>query len=335
MHDAAVAVALPSREEIAAAAEAIRPYAVRTPLLRLKHPGTREIYIKLENLQPIGSFKVRCAANALLARRALNLSHVTTASAGNFAQGLAYAGKALGIAVTTHVPETAAQSKLDALEALGAAIVRHSFTDWWAMIADVARSKADPAFIHPVADTAVLAGNATIGLEIAEDLPQVSSVLVPFGGGGLAVGIAAALRGRNPSVAVYASETEAGTPVAAAFAAGEPVPVAFNPHTFITGMGSGQVLAPMWPLVRGRLAGAVHSSLKEVADAVRHLVLAHHIVAEGAGAAPVAAAMAGAGGGGPVVCIVSGGHLDPGHLTDILDGRTPGSGPPVDHHQRR
>jgi len=173
------------------------------------------------------------------------------------------------------------------------------------------------------ADTQVLAGNATIGREILEDLPDVAAVLVPFGGGGLSVGIAAGIHASVPGARIYACETEAGTPVAAAFAAGRPVRVDFDPSTFITGMGSSVVLAPMWPLIRAQLAGTRCSTCEQVARAIKLLLLEHHVVAEGAGAASVAAALEESEPSGPTVCIVSGGHLDLKDLADILEDRMP------------
>jgi threonine dehydratase len=316
-------VPLPTREEIAAAALSVRPYVQRTPLVRLVHPGNRQIYLKLESLQPIGSFKLRCATNALLARRAMGCSRLVTASAGNFAQGLAYAGRHFGVEITTFVPDTAARTKLDALDQLGARIVVRPYEQWWEMMESTHLMRNDPCFIHPVADTAVLAGNGTIGLEILQDLPEVETIFAPFGGGGLAVGIATAIHAQRPDARVYACETEAGTPVAAAFSAGKPVRVTFNSRTFITGMGSSTVLAPMWPLIRAELAGTTFSTLEGVARAIKLLLTQHHIVAEGAGAAPVAAALAEPDGGGPLVCIVSGGHLDLEHLKEIIEDRIP------------
>jgi threonine dehydratase len=317
------ALTAPTPEAIATAALLIHPYARRTPLIELHHTGKRRIYLKLENLQPIGSFKVRCATNAALARQRAGRLRLTTPSAGNFAQGLAYAARRLGMEVTTFVPDTAARAKLEALGRLGATVAVLPYLQWWEMMENMNLLRDDPCFVHPVADPAGLAGNGTIGLEIIEDLPEVETVFVPFGGGGLAVGVAAALHSRKPQVRVYACESEAGTPVAAAFAAGGPVRTAFNARTFITGMGSSTVLAPMWPLIAAEIAGTTCSSLAAVARAIKWLLLEHHVLAEGAGAVPVAAALADAEMGGPAVCIVSGGHLDVTHLKEILEDRVP------------
>lgn len=312
-------IALPDRAQIDAARRRIADLAVRTPLIRLQAGDRDDIFLKLEMLQPIGSFKIRCAANALLSRGEACRAGVFTASAGNFAQGLAYAGRAHEIPVTTYVPETAARSKIDALERLGASIVALPYDRWWAMLAE---PPADPAFIHPVVETDVLAGNGTIGAEILEDLEDVATVIAPYGGGGLASGIAAALKAGGSPAQVIACETEAGAPLRAALAAGEPVTVPFDAGSFVTGMGGPAVIPAMWPLVRELIGGTALVSLAETAAAVKLLAERHHVIAEGAGAAPVAAAIAGRH-HGPVVCIVSGGHLDAAHLKIILDGGVP------------
>jgi len=301
------------------AAERIESLAIRTPLLRLQVESSHPIYLKLENLQPIGSFKIRCAANALLSRQRAVQGIVSTASAGNFAQGLAYAGRKLGIAIRTFVPETAADSKIEALERLGAEVERIPYAEWWAMLAD---PPSNPDFIHPAVAPEVLVGNGTIALEIMQDLPDVATVLAPYGGGGLSVGIAAALRAAGSQAQVYASESEAGAPLHAAFEADEPVHVNFDPATFITGMGGPEVLSVIWPLARKYLSGSQVVSLPQVAKAIDLLIRRHHIIVEGAGAAPVAAALSSPR-DGPTVCILSGGHLDPKHLVTILSGDTP------------
>jgi threonine dehydratase len=316
-------VTAPSLEEIEKARTRIASLAIRTPLLRLQHESPREIYLKLELLQPVGSFKLRCAANALLCMGQETRGRgVVTASAGNFAQGLGYAAGRLGVHATAVVPETAAHSKIQALERLGVAIDPRPFSEWWSILENPAAHGFDDRFVHPFANTAVLAGNGTIGLEILDEMDP-ATVLVPYGGGGLATGIAAAMKARKSGVRVLAAESEAGTPVAAALAADKPVVVPFDSKTFITGMGGPQVLEPMWPLVRSLLDGAVCASLASVAAAIRLLVERHHLVAEGAGAAPVAAAMADEKLRGPIVCIISGGHLDPKHLATILNGGVP------------
>lgn len=309
----------PGLAAFTAARERIRTLVLHSPLLRLQVGARNDIYLKCENLQAVGSFKIRCGANALLRRRDLVAGGVFTASAGNFAQGLAYAGRAMGCPVTTYVPETAALSKVEALKRLDARVIAIPYEEWWAMLA---QPTDDPCFIHPVTDPDVLAGNGTIGLEILEDMPDAATILAPYGGGGLSVGLAAALRAAGSTARVVACETEAGTPLTAARAAGGPVTVDFNPRTFITGMGGPAVLLSMWPLVRDFLSGTAVVSLAQVADAIRLLVERHHLVVEGAGGATLAAALDGDF-PGPVVCILSGGHLDPAHLVSILKGKVP------------
>lgn len=320
-----MSITLPTAEDFRAAQRVVSRYAIRTPLIRLNGAGERDIHLKLENLQPIGSFKIRGAANALFRRRNAGVRAVRTASAGNFAQGLAYAARDMGIAVTAIVPDTAARSKINALRNLGAQIVAKPYRDWWSLLESTAAGTSDVEFIHPVADRDVIAGNGTIGLELADELPELKRVFVPYGGGGLAVGIAAAIHGVRPGIEVMACETEAGTPVAAAFESGRPVRVPFDAETFITGMGSAQVLEAMWPLVSRELSGASCVRLDQVADAIRRLAHHHHVIAEGAGAAPVACALLEDIKAVPSACIVSGGHLDTQHLVQILTGRTPGA----------
>lgn len=310
---------LPNADAIAAAARRISGLAIRSPLIRLQGDGRNDIFLKLETLQPVGSFKIRCAANALLRRMEAGYVSVSTASAGNFAQGLAYAGRERGIAVTAYVPEGAAESKLAALRRMGATIVRLAYADWWSMLAD---GSEDPSFIHPVADPDVIAGNATIGIEIAEDMPGIAAVFIPYGGGGLTTGVATGLKARGSTATIVACETEAGAPLRGAFAAGKPVTVPFDSGSFVTGMGGPAVIPAMWPHVRALVDDTALVSLAQTAAAVKLLAERHHLIAEGAGAAPVAAALARAD-PGPILCIISGGHLDPGHLATILAGAVP------------
>ena len=319
------AVAAPTLDEIRAARDRIADVAVRTPLVRLHVDGPAEIWLKLENLQPIGSFKIRGATNAIrqLPRDRLERG-VYTASAGNMAQGVAWSARLLGAPCDVVVPEHAPQTKLAAIERLGARTTKLPFDQWWRVIVEhVFEPMKDRAFIHPVSDTAVIAGNATIGLEILEDLPDVDTIVVPYGGGGLSCGIAAAVRAVRPDVSVYAAEVETAAPFAASLAAGRPV--ANSPYTasFVDGIGSTSVLAEMWPLASTLLAGSLVSPLTEVAAAVRLLAERARVIAEGAGAAGVAAALAGRAGGGKVVCVVSGGNIDLTKLGVILQGGVP------------
>jgi threonine dehydratase len=274
--------------------------------------------LKPENLQPLGSFKARCGANALAAFSAEDLkAGVATGSAGNFGQGLALAARKRGVALAVHVPESAAEVKLASLRALGATVIRHSFADWWAILASRETGADDGVFVHPVAEADVILGNGTIGLELAEDWPELDTVVVPFGGGGLIAGIALALRAAGKKVRIVACEVDTSIPLTACFRAGEPV-VVERGASFIDGMGSTRVLDEMWPLLRDLVSDVVVVPTQSVRGAVRELALRNHLIAEGAGAAPLAAALSDRCGGKNVAVIVSGGNLDSRHLCEIL-----------------
>jgi threonine dehydratase len=307
-----------SIDDIRAARDRIAQTVTRTPLLRLNVDAPAEIYLKLENLQPIGSFKLRGASNAirLLPPEALARG-VYTASAGNMAQGVAWGARDLGVPCTVIMPDSAPRTKLDAVARLGATIVKLSYDDWWQTLADHGRQGMGGTFIHPVADRAVMAGNGTIGLEIVEDLPDVDAVLVPFGGGGLVTGIATAIRTLAPRARIFGCEVETATPLRAALAAKHPVMVERAP-SFVDGIGGRGVLDEMWPLVSTLVDGALVSSLAETMSAVRLLVARARVVAEGAGAASVAPALAGRAGRGKIACVVSGGNIDLATLAEIL-----------------
>ena len=314
----------PRLEEIRAAQERIAGVAVRTPLLRLQAddaPG--EIHLKLENLQPIGSFKIRGSANAMrLAPREALARGVYTASAGNMAQGVAWNARLLGVPCTVVVPEHAPRAKLDAIERLGARVVKIPFDEWWSILVEHSFPGMDGLFIHPVSDPAVIAGNGTIGLEILEDLPDVDAILVPYGGGGLSTGIAAAARALKPGVKVFACEVATAAPLAPSLAAGSPRGIEYEP-SFVDGIGSKGLLAEMWPIVNELLAGSIVVEVAQAAAAVRLLAMRNRVVAEGAGAVPVAAALTGRAGSGKIVCVVSGGNLDAEKLAKILSGGVP------------
>ena len=318
----------PSAEVSAAAIEAARARiagsALRTPLVPLNvEDAPAEIYLKLENLQPIGSFKLRGAVNAMALAGDEALRHgVVTASAGNMGQGVAWNARRLGVPCRVVVPDHAPRTKLEALERLGAETVAVSFDRWWRALEEHRFPGLQGHFVHPVCDPDVIAGNGTIGLEILEDLPDVDVVVVPFGGGGLSVGIATALRAAKPATKVFACEVETAAPLAAALAAGEPCTIDHTP-SFVDGIGGKSVLPEMWPLVSALLAGSLVVSLEAIARAIRLLVVRNRIVAEGAGAAPIAAALAGVAGPGRVVCVVSGGNLDASVLARILAGESP------------
>lgn len=311
---------------IRAARDRIAGAAVRTPVVRMElhsdhaSAGEVEVWLKLEVLQPVGSFKIRGAANAMAQMAPDELARgVVTASAGNMAQGVAWNARRLGVTCTVVAPDHAPEAKVRAVERLGGQVLRVPFDEWWQAFADRGRPGLEGTFVHAFDDERVMAGNGTIGLELLEDLPHVDAVLVPWGGGGLACGIASAVKAVRPSCRVLAVEVETGAPLSASLAAGRPVTVDYRP-SFVDGIGSKTVFETMLERAQQLLDGAVVVRLDEVAAAMRLLAVCAHVVAEGAGAAPVAAALRGGLGPGRVACIVSGGSVDPSTLAGILTG---------------
>ena len=310
-----------SLQDIKDAQQRIKDKVIRTPLIRLygdNLPG--EIYLKLENLQPIGSFKLRGACNAMsLADKSLLKDGVFTASAGNMAQGVAWNARVMNIPCTVIVPDHAPQTKLDAITRLGAKFIKIPFNDWWQILVTRKFEGMKGLFVHSVSDPPVIAGNGTIGLEVLEDLPDLDAVIVPYGGGGLISGIATAIKSIKPAVKIFASEVETAAPLAPSLAAGEPVKIEYTP-SFVDGMGSGGLLAEMWPLVSKLVDGSIVLSLKQIADVIKLLIERSRVIAEGAGASSLAAALTGKAGTGKIVCVISGGNIDAEKLIKILSG---------------
>ena len=288
---------------------------MRTPLVPL---GTDDrILLKLECLHPIGSFKLRGAFSAIRAASAQELEHgVVTASAGNMAQGVAWVARESGVPARVIVPAGAPRAKLDRIEALGAEVVPVTHEEWWQAMVDRGREGVEGLFVAPAAEDAVMAGNGTIGLEIVEDAPEFDTVIVPWGGGGLTTGIASALKALRPGVRVVTAEPETGAPLAAALAAGEPREIEFTP-SWVDGAGGRALLPGMWERTRGLVDEAVAVPLEDAAEAVRLLASRAHVVAEGAGALALAAALRR---DDRCVCIVSGGNIDPDVLASLLAG---------------
>ena len=309
--------------EIEAARERIAGAAVRTPLLRLHVEAPAEIYLKCENLQPVNSFKIRGATNAvMLAPASEREKGLVTASAGNMAQGVAWTARELGVPATIAVPEHAPQAKLAAIERLGGQVLKLPYDDWWNAIVTSRVDGVEGLFVHPVQDPGVMAGNGTIGLEVLEDLPDPDAVVIPYGGGGLTAGIASAVKALRPDTKIFTAEPATAAALAAAFAAGQPADVDYQP-SFVDGSGSRRVLDTMWPLVRPLVDGALSIPVAEVAAAVRLLAERARVIAEGAGALALAAALSGRAGSGKVVCIVSGGNINLSTLAETFNG-TPG-----------
>jgi len=314
-----------SLEEIEQARVRIAGSTLRSPLVHFGvDDAPADIYLKLENLQPTGSFKVRGAGNAIALLSSQERDKgVYTCSAGNMAQALAWHARRNGIPCTVIVPDTAPETKLAAIKRFGARVIQLPWDDFW-RVAKTHHYVAleGSVFIHPFADRRMIAGNGTIGLEILEDLPNVDSVVIPFGGGGLAAGVATAVKGRKQDTRVFACETETAAPLAASFAAGSAQAIKRIP-SFVDGIGAENVLSEMWELVQPLLDGSIVVSLSEIVSAIRLLFERNRVIAEGAGAASVAAALTSKAGTGHVVCVVSGGNIDLSKLVKILHGEIP------------
>ena len=291
--------------------------AVRTPLVRLEpdaglYPSEAqgEIYLKLELLQPIGSFTIRGAYNVLRQLTPEQLREgVWTVSAGNAAQGVALAARKAGARCSVMVIDTAPDTKLRAIERLGATIVRATYDECWRTVETHGSDRMTGHFIHPFDDDRFIAGNATAGLEILEDLPDVDAIIAPLGGGGLLSGIAAAVRELKPTVRVYAAEPETAAPLSASIAAGRPVYFTNWKASFVDGAGGKSVIETMWPLL-SQLSGSIVVTLDGVARAMKHAAERAHVIAEGAAGCAIAAALGGKAGAGKIVAVVSGGNID-------------------------
>jgi threonine dehydratase len=313
--------------EVEAARERIAEVALRTPLVRLDAgdllPSGTEVYLKLECLQPVRSFKLRGAYNAMAkAGRAALAGGVWTVSSGNMAQALAWSARAVGVPCTVYVPDTVPRTKLASVLRYGGTPVELPFDELTPICLTRHRDGAPGRFVHPYSDPDVMAGAGTIGLEILDDLPEVDAVVAPWGGGGLSCGIASALRARGSRARIYASEVDVVAPLAAAFAAGHSVAVPFVP-SFVDGIGAPFINAEMFELARRVVDGAIVVTREETAAAVRLVMERTRVVAEGAAATAIAAALSGRAGAGRIACVVSGGNIDITKLVTILQGGTP------------
>ena len=311
-------------EEIRRARGVLEGTAIRTPLVRLDVDSDTEIWLKLESLQPVRSFKIRGAGNAILQATDAELAGgVLTASAGNLAQGVAYAARLRGVAATIVVPEHAPQTKIDSIERYGGRVIKVPYEEWWQVLVTGRYEGADGLFIHPVDNDRVMAGNGTIGLELLEQLDGFDTVAVPYGGGGLLTGIASAVKSERPDVKFFAVEPETGAPATATLRAGTPTSVEYKP-SFVDGSGSRELIPRVWEQASQLLDGAISLPLPAVAEAVRVIAERTRVIAEGAGALATAAALGSRlDGAKKVVCIVSGGNIDPAVLSRILIGEQP------------
>jgi len=296
--------------------------AIRTPMVQLNYDGPAEIYLKLECLQPIGSFKIRGAYNAV---RLLPEEHrrrgVWTVSAGNAAQGVALAARKAGVPSKVLVMDTAPLAKLEAIRRLGGEIVQATYDQCWKALSERSHPAMDGTFVHPFEDDPFIAGNASAGLEILEDLADVDVVVAAFGGGGLSCGIASALKERGSQAKVFAAEPETASPLAYSLAAGSPEYFPNWKASFVDGCGGKSVFPRMWDIAHHLLAGSIVCTLAEVRQAMKIVAERNHVIAEGAGACAVAAGLSGKCGSGKVVCVVSGGNIDLSvfsHLTNEI-----------------
>jgi threonine dehydratase len=294
--------------------------AIRTPLVRLNYDGPPEIYLKLECLQPIGSFKIRGAYNAVrLLPEAERRRGVWTVSAGNAAQGVALAARKAGVPCRVLVIDAAPATKLDAVRRLGGEVVKASYDDCWKALADRAHPAMNGAFVHPFEDDEFIAGNASAGLEILDDLPDVEVIVASFGGGGLSCGIAAALKERGHNAKVFAAEPETAAPLAWSLAAGSPQKFPSWKASWVDGCGGKSVFPRMWDLAHHLLAGSIVCTLEEVRVAMKIVAERNHVISEGAGACAVAAGLSGKCGARKIACVVSGGNIDVSVFTQLIN----------------
>ena len=298
--------------EIRVARERIAKTIVRTPLIRLElGPEFPDIRLKLENLQPINAYKLRGAANAVAAlSEADRKPGVWTISAGNAGQGVAYAARAAGVPCTVVVVETAPKSKLERMKALGATLIPVPYEIAWKALDERSFPGVDGTFIHPFDDDDFIAGHGTMGLEILEDAPDVAAVIASIGGGGLIAGVASAIKALKPEVRVFGVEPETAAPAALSFEKGSPQVFSNWKASFVDGAGGQSMFPRMWERMKPVVDDYIVVTLEETKNAMRLLAEKARVIAEGAGALPVAAALSGKAGKGPVVAIISGGNID-------------------------
>ncbi|HYJ04003.1 MAG TPA: pyridoxal-phosphate dependent enzyme [Chthoniobacterales bacterium] len=299
-------------KEIQEARERIAGTIVRTPLVRLElGPDFPDIRLKLENLQPINAYKLRGAANAVaMLSEAERKLGVWTISAGNAGQGVAYAARKAGVPSTVVAIETAPQAKLDRMRALGAKLITVPYEVAWQTLEARSYPGAEGTFIHPFDDDNFIAGHATMGLEILEDAPDTAAVIGSIGGGGLITGVGSAIKALKPKIKIWGAEPETAAPAALSFAKGSPQVFKDWQSSFVDGAGGQSVFPRMWERMKPVVDGYIVVSLEETKNAMRLMAEKARVVAEGAGALPLAAALTGKAGQGPIVAIVSGGNID-------------------------
>lgn len=323
-------------DAITDAAKHVYKAAVRTPLIKLDLPFAAvdgpapdlsteaprakvEVYLKLESLQPIGSFKIRGAWNAVRKLTPEQMKDgVWTVSAGNAAQGVAFAARLAGVPCSVMVMDTAPQTKLNAIARLGATIVKASYDECWQTVESHASNRMRGHFVHPFDDDDFIAGNATAGLEILEDLPDVDAVVAALGGGGLLAGIGSVMRARKPDVKIFAAEPETAAPLELSLRRGEASRFEGWRPSFVDGAGGKSVLPTMWPLLKDLVTGSIVMPLDDIAAAMRRTADRVHVVSEGAGGTAIAAALSGRAGTGKIVAVVSGGNIDLSRFSELV-----------------
>jgi threonine dehydratase len=308
-----------SLDTVREAANHVYRAARRTPLVRVDAPGSSDLYLKLETLQPIGSFKIRGAYNAVRQLSQEQLARgVWTVSAGNAAQGVALAARRMGASCSVLVMDTAPQTKLEAIARLGATIVQAPYEECWRAVEEHRSDRMNGHFVHPFDDDQFISGNGTLALEILEDLPDVDTVIAPLGGGGLLSGIGCVMRAMKPDVRVLAAEPETAAPLSASLASGRAEYFPGWRASFVDGAGGRSVLPSMWPLLREWTDGSIVVSLDEVRRAMRFTALHARVIAEGAAGCAVAAAQRAGAGPGNIVAVVSGGNIDLSKFSELV-----------------
>lgn len=307
-------------DDIRAAQARIAGTVLRTPLVPLElGAGYPDIRLKLENLQPINAYKLRGAANAVaMLTDEERKRGVWTISAGNAGQGVAYAARAAGVPCTVVAIDTAPESKKARMEALGAKLLLMPFDRCWQAMEDRAFPGVEGTFVHPFDDRNFIAGNATIGLEILEDAPDVAAAIGGVGGGGLVVGLGSAIKALKPAVKVYGAEPETAAPAALSFEKNSPQVFERWTASFVDGAGGKSVFPRMWERMKPVVDGVIVVSLEETKTAMRLMAEKARIISEGAGALPLAAALTGRAGDGPIVCVVSGGNIDLNKFAQLI-----------------
>lgn len=315
------AVVAPSLASIEQAAQRLAGIITHTPLIPLVDgPAEADIFLKPEVLQPIGSFKVRGVGNWSLALSPEDASRgLTTVSAGNTAIAVGYMARRLGVPSRSLVPTSLHRGKREKIESYGTELVEMSMTELMIYMFEERWRDEPYSYLNPWGEPSMIAGHGTIGLEVVEDLPDIDSIFVPVGGGALISGVASALRALKPSVRVYGVQAAVNSALAAAFDAGEPRWIDWH-DTIVEGASTPVITHNMYPMLRDLIDDVVLVTEEDVESAMRRLALNNKLVTEGAGAAGVAAALkVPLDDRGVSVCVVSGGSVEPGVLTRVLE----------------